>query len=517
MLLVVIVGLLLPQAALGAALWSRGAHYAKLEFASDLSSSFSFGTVTMKATPPAGGNRTAARQGSGVDPDLGAYDELVMGPFAVRYFAALDAFTFERAYPAAVAAARPAVVAAAAGRGGTPCADLSGIYNAPGTGVGTGPGGVNVVSTISQHGCFITVGGESLCNGANATVLAGGVVNGTGGCLKNKKGTWDATTGSIKFGSQMWARLPPSFPAFELSDPADADQIKCVGWEDVAFAPATRARGLARCQSDGPLLAFHGDGAGSHATFAFSALDHFTTNVVAPTASGITVATQGAPIPDGTSMSTLLLARPGVNRAMRAWGSVMRQQYNTTRNRGPATTGLSYWDDNQAGYSYWSVDRHLDIWGKPEEIFVDLLAAYARKGIRFQSWETDQNFLGTMCPLCGDNDGFGWCWDDVSQWNTTLFPSGMGLSKKLGGLPMVFYISTMCRDNVYRLSSEGGKGGKYRFVNMSGWTLGSSNAENRSPATEKEYGLVFPSKCGCTGAVCSAFRITHPVLTWWIS
>ena len=35
---------------------------------------------------------------------------------------------------------------------------------------------------------------------------------------------------------------------------------------------------------------------------------------------------------------------------------------------------------------------------------------------------------------------------------------------------MVFYISTMCRDNVYRLASEGGKGGKYRFVNMSGWT-----------------------------------------------
>ena len=74
-----------------------------------------------------------------------------------------------------------------------------------------------------------------------------------------------------------------------------------------------------------------------------------------------------------------------------------------------------------------------------------------------------------MCPLCKGN-GFGWCWDDVSKWNTTLFPSGVDLYKKLGGLPMVFYISTLCRDNVYRLSSEGGKGGKYRFLNISGWT-----------------------------------------------
>ena len=168
-------------------------------------------------------------------------------------------------------------------------------------------------------------------------------------------------------------------------------------------------------------------------------------------------------------MATLLLARPGINRAVRAWGSAMRQRYNTTRSRGAATTGLSYWDDNQAGYSFWSVDHMLDVWGRPEDIFVDLIAAYGRLGIRFQSWETDQNFLGTMCPLCKGN-GFGWCWDDVSQWNTTLFPSGMELYNKLGGLPMVYYISTMCRDNVYRLSSEGGKGGKYRFLNISGWT-----------------------------------------------
>lgn len=41
---------------------------------------------------------------------------------------------------------------------------------------------------------------------------------------------------------------------------------------------------------------------------------------------------------------------------------------------------------------------------------------------------------------------------------------------------MVFYISTLCRDNVYRLSSEGGQGGKYRFMNISAWTGSVLNA-----------------------------------------
>lgn len=124
---------------------------------------------------------------------------------------------------------------------------------------------------------------------------------------------------------------------------------------------------------------------------------------------------------------------------------------------------------HRSRYSYWSVDHQLDVWGTPEDIFVDLQQAYKRHGITFRSWETDQNFLGTMCPLCKGN-GFGWCWTDVAHWNRTLFPAGPGLSSRLGGLPMVFYISTMCRDNVYRLSSEGGRGGKYRFLNISGWT-----------------------------------------------
>ena len=262
-------------------------------------------------------------------------------------------------------------------------------------------------------------------------------------------------------GSSVWERvLQPGFPTFEVaSDPA---ALSCIGWKDIAFAPAALSGpSLAHCQTDGPAVVFDGQ---SRATLVFSALDHFTTNVPATSAAAISVATQGAPIPTGTTMCALLLARPGPTRAMRAWGAFMRQKYNTTRSRGPATTGLSYWDDNQAGYSYWSVDNHLDIWGRPEDIFVDLISAYESHGIRFQSWETDQNFLGSMCPACNNTDGFGW--KDVGSWNSSLFPSGNQLSHKLGDLPMVFYISTFCRDNIYRDT----QGGKYRFVNISGWT-----------------------------------------------
>ena len=320
-------------------LWSRGPVYARLSFASDLSSVFTYGGVVMQAPPP--GRNLTAQQSTGTDPQLGAFDQLSMGPFSARYYARLDAFTFSRTHPIAIRADVGLDAAA------PPCTDISGTYNSPPAG-GTGPGGVDVVSTISQTGCFFTVGGDSEYNGANGTVLAGDIVNGTGGKLKGNKGFFNGT--SIHFGGNVWARLPQGFPNFEVADPAVAAALQCIGWEDVAFAPATTAPSLATCQSDGPVLAFHPAAPGKqHETFVFSALDHFTTNVPAPWARGISVATQGAQIPAGTTMTTLLLARRGINRAMRAWGSTMRQRYNTTRKRGPATTGLSYWDDNQAG------------------------------------------------------------------------------------------------------------------------------------------------------------------------
>jgi hypothetical protein len=310
-------------------LWARGS-YAKLSFASDLSSRLTFGSIVLHAGPPIA--NVSSTQSNGTDVNMGCFDALTMGPYVVRYFKKLDSFTFERTYPLPIVPRNPTASTSSAG---SACVDLSGVYNTPGTKVGTGPGGVNVVSTVSQHGCSITVGGESLCNGANATVLPNAKVNGTGGCLKGKTGTWNGT--HIQFGGDfVWTRLDPGFPSFEVSDAATASALGCLGWEDVAFAPGKRSISLVNCQTDGPVLAFHNS---TRATFVFSALDHFTTNIPAPSATGITVATQGAAIPAGTTMATLLLARPTPNRAMRAWGSAMRQKYNTTRNRGAATLG----------------------------------------------------------------------------------------------------------------------------------------------------------------------------------
>ena len=70
--------------------------------------------------------------------------------------------------------------------------------------------------------------------------------------------------------------------------------------------------------------------------------------------------------------SALLLARPGFVRANRALGSVLRQAHATTRRRGIGTSGLSYWNDNQAGYSWWSVGPDQMLWGQPEKIYTTL-------------------------------------------------------------------------------------------------------------------------------------------------
>lgn len=66
-----------------------------------------------------------------------------------------------------------------------------------------------------------------------------------------------------------------------------------------------------------------------------------------------------------------LLARPGLTRATRAFGSIIRQVHNTTRKRGPGVTQLSYWSDNQAGYSWWTVgpDQKVGKWKQLSDSF----------------------------------------------------------------------------------------------------------------------------------------------------
>eukprot|EP01052_Picozoa_sp_SAG31_P042793 SAG31_NODE_6910_length_1853_cov_6.956455_3_plen_130_part_00 len=120
-------------------------------------------------------------------------------------------------------------------------------------------------------------------------------------------------------------------------------------------------------------------------------------------------------------LAAVLLARPGVTRVTRAFGSVLRQARNTTRNRGAGVTQLAQWNDNQGAYSWWTVgpdqevgkqacdmfllfamrslrkihlfSRHnlLDrqVWGKPEDIYVKMKDEYDKSGIPVRSWEPD--------------------------------------------------------------------------------------------------------------------------------
>ena len=123
----------------------------------------------------------------------------------------------------------------------------------------------------------------------------------------------------------------------------------------------------------------------------------------------------------------------------------MRQRFATTRRRGAGTRALSYWSDNAAGYSFWSIASNLSTWGVPEELFKQLHAGYKALGVPVVQWEVDSNFIAGDVPFSG-----GWCWRDWRAWNTTFYPSGGNLSALLGDAPMAFYVSAFCNDTVHR-------------------------------------------------------------------
>ena len=126
-------------------------------------------------------------------------------------------------------------------------------------------------------------------------------------------------------------------------------------------------------------------------------------------------------VPDGTWLSTVLLGRPGIARASRAWGSFVRRYHNTTRIRDENVETLSYWSDNAAGYSWWSMPgNNLDSFGPIGDLYLRLHREYARAGIAFGAWESDNTF--ERSPAI-DNKGTthgGWCFNDWTKWNTTL-------------------------------------------------------------------------------------------------
>jgi hypothetical protein len=91
---------------------------------------------------------------------------------------------------------------------------------------------------------------------------------------------------------------------------------------------------------------------------------------------------------------------------------------------------LSYWNDNQAGYSFWSVGPDQMVWGQPEAIYKKLKEGYDAAKIPVRMWEPDNHLAARY------KSSSGWTYLDWTQWNTTLYPSaGAFPNNSLGGIP----------------------------------------------------------------------------------
>lgn len=169
----------------------------------------------------------------------------------------------------------------------------------------------------------------------------------------------------------------------------------------------------------------------------------------------------------GVWMSTALVGRPGLARVTRAMGSVLRNVHGSRRLRDAHVQALSYWTDNAAGYSFWSVPGNdLDLWGPIGPLYLKLHAEYMKAGIHFGAWESDNTFH--RIPSIG-SDGKthgGWCFSDWTRWNLSLYPTGGKVAHGSNGWPaqmralqdpaiqttmaFTYYIYYLCHDNVWR-------------------------------------------------------------------
>jgi hypothetical protein len=162
--------------------------------------------------------------------------------------------------------------------------------------------------------------------------------------------------------SPKTASLTEIWPAFSITG-VKPGATRCLSWSEHYFYPG----GLSingediRCggQSDGgPVFILDSPGVtepvAPSAAMVISPLSHFSTNKVVncppgktpPPASECTLGVSSATRNVRTLMwetKGLMLARPALTRSIRAFGSVARQVHNTTRNRGPGVTKLSYW------------------------------------------------------------------------------------------------------------------------------------------------------------------------------
>jgi hypothetical protein len=148
--------------------------------------------------------------------------------------------------------------------------------------------------------------------------------------------------------------------------------------------------------TDGPLYIFSTESPAA-GSLAFAPFDNFTVSSAGcggvhldahgSLAPGFGAIYRPAGTPPSTALSLLLVGRPGVKRATVAWGAAMRRAYATTRRRGVGSRALSYWSDNAAGYSFWSVPTQLDKWGQPEQIFNALYKGYKALKVPIVQWE----------------------------------------------------------------------------------------------------------------------------------
>ena len=176
---------------------------------------------------------------------------------------------------------------------------------------------------------------------------------------------------------------------------AITNRTKCLGWSSNYFFPGSTSSSLEQCGDNGPLfIAVEPAAAGTTAewvprpTLGLSPLTNFTANGLIPLKGakfpvvGVTASSVGSK----WKTAALLLARPGLLRATRGLGALLRQVHATTRSRGVGVTALSYWADNQAGYSWWSAGDDQMIWGQPEAIYTSLKAGYDAADIPITHW-----------------------------------------------------------------------------------------------------------------------------------
>ena len=209
------------------------------------------------------------------------------------------------------------------------------------------------------------------------------------------------------------AAFPAVWPSFSIAGHNDS-ATRCLGWDDHYFFPGGISTSLSGCKSNGPLFLFEAPSYDipppPSAAMVLSALSHFTSNqaVNCPPAKkgehnvsldsctlGVSGAVGQCKKCRQYSTSALMLARPSLQRSIRAFGSVVRQKHATKRLRGVGVNQLSAWNDNQAAYSWWTVGPDQEVWGKPEDLYVKLKQGYDAAEIPVKSWEPDNNWIVT--------------------------------------------------------------------------------------------------------------------------